>query len=83
MAKIKVKYSGPNIGVDGLIDGKIYDVLEIDESSGMLRIIDESGEDYLYHPTQPKAFADSYKGGKFIIIEDDNKNSLKEAMDMN
>ena len=45
----KVKYIGVNGEGDGdLILGKTYDVLSIEE--GWYRIIDESGEDYLYPP---------------------------------
>ena len=40
---MKVKYIGPDIGVDGLFDGNIYQVLEVDELTGALRIVDESG----------------------------------------
>lgn len=47
--QIKVKYIGVNGEVDGdLILDKTYDVLSIEE--GWYRIIDESGEDYLYPP---------------------------------
>lgn len=67
---MKVKYIGPDIGVDGLINNHIYDVLEIDKLSGALRIIDESGEDYLYDPKKPQAIAGEYNGGKFEIISD-------------
>lgn len=76
---MKVRYVGPNIGVDGLFDGHIYTVLEVDEITGYLRIIDESGEDYLYHPDRPRAIAGEYKGGRFEIIED-NDGILKDAM---
>lgn len=76
---MKVKYNGPNIGIDGLFDGNVYEVIEIDELTGYLRIIDESGEDYLYSPTRPRAIAGEYKGGRFEIIEDDNE-QLKEAI---
>ena len=31
-----------------LVPNKIYEVLSITEKSGMYRIVDESGEDYLY-----------------------------------
>lgn len=75
-----VKYLGPDIGIDGLFDQKEYAVIEIDPFSGMLRILDESGEDYLYHPTRPKAFAGEYKGGKFEMIQDDSNQSLQKAM---
>ncbi len=67
---MKVKYIGPDIGVDGLKNGGEYTVLEIDDLTGYLRIIDESGEDYLYSPSKPRAIADEYRGGRFEIIED-------------
>ena len=77
--KMKVKYIGPDIGIDGLFDGNIYEVVEIDELSGALRIIDESGEDYLYDPKKPKAFTGTYKGGKFEIVSDID-DTLKKAI---
>lgn len=33
-----------------LIDGKIYEVIEITKKRKWYRIVDESGEDYLYPP---------------------------------
>lgn len=33
-----------------LIDGKIYEVIEISKNLKWYRIVDESGEDYLYPP---------------------------------
>ena len=33
-----------------LIDGKIYEVLEVSKKLNWYRIVDESGEDYLYPP---------------------------------
>lgn len=74
--KMKVTYIGPDIGVDGLRNGNEYEVLEVDKLTGYLRIIDESGEDYLYSPTKPRAIADEYAGGKFEIIEDDENKTL-------
>lgn len=77
---MKVKYIGPNIGIDGLFDGKEYKVLGVDDLTGMLRIIDESGEDYLYSPTHPKPIAGEYGGGKFEIVKDDENGTLKNAV---
>lgn len=79
---MKVRYVGKNIGATGLTDGKIYNVLEIDELTGALRIIDDSEEEcgYLYSPTEPKALAGEYKNGKFEVIEDDEKASLARAI---
>jgi hypothetical protein len=33
---------------DDLTLGRLYEVLEVEDSHGMLRLIDDSGEDYLY-----------------------------------
>lgn len=33
-----------------LIDGKIYDVIEVTKKMKWYRIVDESGEDYMYPP---------------------------------
>lgn len=44
---MKVKYIGEYYKVS-LIKGKIYDVLSIED--GWYRIIDETGEDYLFPP---------------------------------
>lgn len=44
---MKVKYIEPDIGVDGLLNGNIYQVCGVDDLTGYLTIIDESGEDYL------------------------------------
>ena len=54
---MKIKYIGKeresyvfgNDRID-LINGKVYDVLEIDKKMGWYRVVDESGEDYLYPP---------------------------------
>lgn len=79
---MKVKYVGENIGATGLTNGKIYDVLEVDDLTGALRIVDDSEEEcgYLYSPTQPQAMFGKYKDGKFEIIEDDNEGSLSRAL---
>lgn len=77
---MRVRYIGPNIGVDGLVDGHIYEVLGVDPLTGYLSVVDESGEDYLYHPKKPQAIAAEYKGGRFEIVEDDENQSLYNAI---
>lgn len=77
---MKVRYIGPDIGIDGLFNNGVYEVLEVDEISGALRIIDESGEDYLYSPIRPKSLGGEYKGGRFEIVEDDENGSLAKAI---
>lgn len=46
---MKVKYLGENDPLE-LLNNKIYNVLEIDEVCGWYRIVDETGEDYLFPP---------------------------------
>lgn len=46
---MKVKWNGKTDFL-GLINGKTYDVLAAEK--GWYRIVDESGEDYLYPPEQ-------------------------------
>ncbi len=77
---MKVKYHGSDIGVDGLRNNGIYTVIEVDNFTGMLRIIDESEEDYLYSPKKPQAVCGNYKGGYFEIIEDDENGTLAGAI---
>lgn len=63
---MKVKYIGESFGVDSLTDGKIYDAKEED---GMYRVIDDSGEDYLYSKDNPAPLDGSSPGGKWEVIE--------------
>lgn len=79
---MKVKYIGPRIGATGLDSDGIYEVLEVDELTGALRIIDESQEPcgYLYSPTKPQALCGKYQGGQFEIVEDDESGSLHKAI---
>lgn len=77
---MKVRYEGPNIGIDGLFNGNIYTVVKVDELTGLLSIIDESGEDYIYSPIRPGPAAGKYRGGKFIVVEDDENGTLSAAI---
>lgn len=77
---MKVRYLGPDIGVDGLVNGKEYEVVSVNEFCGYLAVIDESGEDYLYHPKRPQAICGEYRGGRFEIVTDDENNTLRKAI---
>ena len=78
---MRVKYIGQSFGVDGLTDGKEYEVLCVDSVSGALSVIDDSGEDYLYNPKHPRPIAvPDHLGGRFEIIEDDSTKSLQKAI---
>lgn len=77
---MKVRYKGPSFGIDGLTDGSVYEVLEVDELTGAFRLIDDSGEDYLYSPTEPGPVCDPRIKGKFEVIEDDEQGTLDKAI---
>lgn len=65
MKHLKIQYFGESFGVDSLTNGKIYDAVEED---GMYRVIDDSGEDYLYSMENPAPLDGSSKGGIWRII---------------
>lgn len=77
---MKVKYVGKSFGVDSLTNGKIYEVLEVDDLTGAFRLVDDSDEDYLYHPTSPKPNGAKEAYGHFEIIEDNENEDLKKAL---
>lgn len=64
---MKLRYIGPSFGVDSLTDGVIYDAVE---ENGMYRVVDDSGEDYLYSMTNPAPLDGSSPGGRWEVIED-------------
>ena len=64
---MKLRYIGPSFGIDGLTDGKISEAVEED---GMYRVIDDSGEDYLYSTTNPAPLNGSSSGGRWEVIGD-------------
>ena len=63
---MKLRYIGPSFGIDSLTNGKIYEAIEED---GMYRVIDDSGEDYLYSMTNPAPLDGSSPGGRGEVIE--------------
>ena len=71
---MKVKYIGESFGAVSLTNGKVYECLGFD--NGMLRVIDDSKEDYLYSVVNPRPLDGSSKGGKWEIVEDDENNTL-------
>ena len=67
---MKVRYVGISFGVDSLTDGKIYECVGIELP--FIRIIDDSGEDYLYSASIPSDLTDPDKKGRWEIVEDDD-----------
>lgn len=75
---MKVKYIGVSFGIEGLTNRRIYDVIGIEDN--MLRIIDDSGEDYLYSAIVPCSLEDSSKRGKWEIVEDNDNKDLEKLL---
>ena len=46
---MKARYIGESDPLE-LLNGKVYDVIEVDEHVGWYRVVDETGEDYLFPP---------------------------------
>lgn len=67
---MKLKYIGESFGIDGLTNGKIYTCIGIED--GVLRIIDDSDEDYMYSATNPRPLDGRSPGGRWEIVEDEN-----------
>lgn len=63
---MKLKYIGESFGAVSLTNGKIY---KATEEKGCYRVIDDSGEDYLYSKTNPRPLDGSSKGGIWEIVE--------------
>lgn len=76
---MKVKYIGKSFGAEGLTNGKLYEVLKIE--GDMIRIIDDSGEDYLYSVVKPSSLEDYTKCGKWEIVEDSKDKKLQKAIE--
>lgn len=75
---MKVKYIGKSFGVEGLTNGKIYECIAIEDK--MLRIIDDSGEDYLYSAIKPSSLENSELYGKWKIVEDNKNKDLEKII---
>lgn len=63
---MKLKYIGESFGVDELTNGKIYEAVE---EGDFYRVIDDSGEDYLYSRVNPAPWDGSGPGGRWEIVE--------------
>lgn len=75
----KVKYIGKSFGVEGLTNGKIYNVTGVE--NGMLKVIDDSEEEYLYSVVKPSCLTDASLYGKWEIAEDNKDKYLKKVFE--
>lgn len=79
---MKFKYIGESIGATGLTNGKIYEILG--EENGMYRVIDDSGEDYLYLKENPGSTYSSDKPSYWKRIEEPHSltipNKIKDVI---
>ena len=55
--------------MDGITNGKVYEAW-VDPDSGMYRVIDDSGEDYLYSPDAPGPLDGSVPNGHWEVVEE-------------
>ena len=74
----KVRYIGKSFGVEGLTNGKVYNVIGIEND--MFRVIDDSEEDYLYSITKPACLTDISLCGKWEIVEDNENKDLEKVL---
>lgn len=79
---MRVRYVGGSFGVDELTNGKVYECIGIEAfpEFTLLRIIDDSEEDYLYPANNPRPFDRSSPGGRWEIVEDDENGSLAKVI---
>lgn len=63
---MKIRYIGPSFFL-GLTNGKIYEAE--DAGLGFYKVIDDSGEDYLYSKEEPGPLDEPEVKGKWEIIE--------------
>ena len=75
---MKIRYIGESFGAVSLTNGKVYEATVDD---GMYRVIDDSGEDYLYSMQNPAPLDSSSKGGKWVIVEDETGSLAKYIRD--
>lgn len=73
---IRVKYIGENDPLE-LLSGKVYDVIEVDETSGWYRIVDETREDYLF---DPEAFEIVEESQRKMLMSDSLKDLSKKQI---
>lgn len=72
----QVKYHGETFGLEGLTDGKVYNIVR--QNNGDLAVVDDSDEDYLYSFANPAPGDGSSPGGIFEVLSDESGAIQKE-----
>jgi hypothetical protein len=62
---MKIRYAGTSFGADSLTNGREYECLGIEGE--FYRVIDDSGEDYLYPIENPASLSGG--DGKWIVVD--------------
>lgn len=65
---MKLRYVGESFGALSLTNGKIYEASI--ENEDYYRVIDDSGEGYLYSRRNPAPLDGSSPGGRWEIVEE-------------
>lgn len=65
---MKLKFIGESFYLFGLTNGKVYEAWEEDDD--YYRVIDDSGEDYIYPKINPHAPDGSTTEGRWEIVEE-------------
>lgn len=73
---MKLRYVGESFGAVSLTNGKIYEATI--EDNDYYRVVDDSGEDYLYSKENPAPCNGSSPGGKWEIVDESNKYSIAD-----
>lgn len=60
---MKVRYIGESDPLE-LLNGKVYGVIEVDEDVGWYRVVDETGDDYLFPPESFEVVEEDFDGSK-------------------
>ena len=73
-----LKFIGPGFYVVGLTNGRTYECLGVE--GAYFRVVDDSGEDYLYQITNPGPLNDPEWPAKWEVISDSPDRRLEAAI---
>jgi hypothetical protein len=94
---VKIRYVGESFGISGLTNGAVYECLGVEDGGDlgpMLRIVDDDANDwnydnrpdwqpgYLFPANNPRPLDGSSPGGRWEIVEDDDRGTMEKAMSL-